>query len=80
MVDVRDVPGCVRAVCAVEPITVDAHERALQVADRYGLSFCDALIVASALLAGCKSLHSEDMQHRQVIERQLTIHDPFLAR
>jgi predicted nucleic acid-binding protein len=37
------------------------------------------LIVAAALLAGCKVLYSEDMQHGQVIERQLTIRNPVRA-
>jgi predicted nucleic acid-binding protein len=43
------------------------------------LSIHDALIVSAALLAGGKTLHSEDMQHGQIIERQLTIRNPFGA-
>jgi len=75
--EIREVLAQVRAVCPVEPMSVDTHERAVQVAERYGLSFYDALIVAAALLAGCATLYSEDMQDGQVIERQLTIHNPF---
>ena len=48
-----------------------------QVAERYGLPIYDALIVAAALLAGCTTLYSEDLQGGQVIERQLTIRNPF---
>lgn len=77
--EIREVLTQVRAVCAVEPLTIETHERALQVTERYGLSIDDALIVSAALLAGCKTLHSEDMQHGQVIERQLTIRNPFAA-
>ena len=77
--EVREVLGHIRAVCAVEPITIETHERALHIAQRYGLSIYDALIVAAALLAGCKTLHSEDMQDGQVIERRLTIRNPFAA-
>jgi predicted nucleic acid-binding protein len=77
--EIREVLTQVRAVCAVEPLTIETHERALQVTERYGLSIHDALIVSAALLAGCKTLHSEDMQHGQVIERQLTIRNPFAA-
>lgn len=77
--EIGEVLAQVRAVCAVEPTTVETHDRALHIADRYGLSIHDALIVAAALLAGCKTLHSEDMQHGQVIERQLTIRNPFVA-
>jgi predicted nucleic acid-binding protein len=76
-IEVREVLAQIRAVCAVEPITIETHERALRIAERYGLGIYDALIVSSALLAGCKTLHSEDMQDGQVIERQLTIRNPF---
>jgi predicted nucleic acid-binding protein len=37
------------------------------------------LIVASALLAGCDSLYSEDLQHGQVFDGQLTVVNPFLG-
>jgi predicted nucleic acid-binding protein len=67
----------VRSVCAVEPITLDTHERGLAVASRYGLHVYDAMIVASALLSGCTVLHSEDLQDRQVFDKQLTVHNPF---
>lgn len=45
---------------------------------KYQLSFLDATIVASALDASCSILYSEDMQHKQVIEKSLTIINPFL--
>jgi predicted nucleic acid-binding protein len=35
------------------------------------------MIAASALLAGCNRLWSEDMQNGLVIDRQLRIADPF---
>jgi predicted nucleic acid-binding protein len=79
-IEIREVLAQVRAVCAVEPITVETHERALRVAERYGLSIYDALMVSAALLADCKTLYSEDMQDGQVIERQLTIRNPFAPR
>jgi predicted nucleic acid-binding protein len=77
LIEIREVLAQIRAVCTVEPIAIETHERALQIAERYALSIYDALIVAAALLAGCKTLHSEDMQDGQVIERQLTIRNPF---
>jgi predicted nucleic acid-binding protein len=67
----------VRAVCTVEPLSIETHERGLAIAARYGLSVYDAMIVASALLAGCKKLFSEDLQHGQIFERQLTVRNPF---
>jgi len=76
-IEIREVLAQVRAVCTVEPVTIETHERALRLAERYGISIYDALIVSAALLANCKTLHSEDMQDGQVIERQLTIRNPF---
>jgi predicted nucleic acid-binding protein len=76
-IEIREVLAQVRAVCAVEPVTIETHERALRLAERYGISIYDALIVSAALLANCKTLYSEDMQDGQVIERQLTIRNPF---
>jgi predicted nucleic acid-binding protein len=78
--EVREILDQIRAVCAVEPMTIETHERALSIAERYGLSIYDALIVSAALLAGCTMLYSEDMQDGQIIDRQLTIRNPFEAR
>lgn len=75
--EIREVLSLLRAVCAIEPITIETHERAVQIAERYGLSIYDALIVSAALLAGCRTLYSEDMQDGQVIEGLLTIRNPF---
>jgi len=58
-------------------MTLDTHDRGLQIAERYGFSVYDALIVASALLSGCQILCSEDLQHGQRIDRQLVIKNPF---
>jgi predicted nucleic acid-binding protein len=77
--EIREVLAPVRAVCSVEAISLETHDRAGEIAERYGLSVYDSLIVAAALLAGCKTLYSEDMQHGQVIERSLTICNPFRA-
>jgi predicted nucleic acid-binding protein len=76
-IEIREVLAQVRAVCAVESVTIETHERAQRLAERYGISIYDALIVSAALLANCKTLYSEDMQDGQVIERQLTIRNPF---
>ncbi len=75
--DINEVLTQVRAVCEVQALTVQTHEQALKLAERYGLSLYDALIVSAALLAGCKTLWSEDMQDGQVINRKLTIRNLF---
>jgi predicted nucleic acid-binding protein len=46
-------------------------------AERYGLSVHDAMIVAAALIGGCDVLYSEDMQDGMLIDKQLTICNPF---
>jgi predicted nucleic acid-binding protein len=43
-------------------------------------TFYDALIVASALEAGCTTLLSEDIQDGRVIDGRLTIRNPFMAK
>jgi predicted nucleic acid-binding protein len=75
--EIGEILAEVRAVCPVESVAIETHERGLAVAARYGLNIYDAMIVASALLAGCKLLYSEDLQHGQVFERQLTVRNPF---
>ena len=60
----------------VVPITAQTHASGLVLARDHGVSFHDALIVASALEAGCDTLYSEDMQGgRRFLG--LTIISPF---
>jgi len=47
------------------------------IAEKYGYSIYDALVASAALKSGCKTLYSEDLQDGQVINRQLTIRNPF---
>ena len=68
----------IKALCPDPlPITFDTHRAAVAIAERYGYRIYDALIVASALEARCTILYSEDMQDGQVIDRRLTIRNPF---
>jgi len=59
------------------PITLDTHQQALAIAEKYRYKVYDALIVASALEARCTILYSEDMQDGQVIQSKLTVRNPF---
>ena len=59
------------------PISLDTHKGALAIAEKYGYSIYDALIASAAVEAGCKTLYSEDLQDGQIINRQLTIRNPF---
>ena len=57
-----------RTVCrslsaiSCEPVTSETIAAAWDVQDRFALSWWDSLIVASALLAGCTRLMTEDLQ------------------
>jgi predicted nucleic acid-binding protein len=66
-----------RALVAIVPLTVETHEGALWLSERYRLSFYDASIVSAALIAGCTTLWSEDMQHGLVVDGRLTVRNPF---
>jgi predicted nucleic acid-binding protein len=59
------------------PISLDTHKGARAIAERYGYGIYDALVASAALEAGCKTLYSEDLQDGQIINRQLTIRNPF---
>jgi predicted nucleic acid-binding protein len=63
---------------SLQPVTLTTLNRALDIADRYGFSHYDSLIIAAALQADCTTLYSEDMQHGQAIDNRLTIINPFL--
>jgi predicted nucleic acid-binding protein len=73
----REILGTVRAVCETQPLTVESHDLGIEISDRYGFCVYDSMIVASASLAGCETLYSEDLQHRQVIDGNLTVINPF---
>jgi predicted nucleic acid-binding protein len=75
--EIREILDTIRAVCAVEPITVETHDRGLAVLERYRFSLYDSMLVAAALIAGAKIIYSEDLQHGQVIDNQLRVTNPF---
>jgi predicted nucleic acid-binding protein len=58
------------------PLTVETHQRAVLIAERYGYSFFDSLIIAAALHVGASTLYSEDMRDGQEIDG-VTIRNPF---
>jgi predicted nucleic acid-binding protein len=64
-------------LCEVVPVEVATIRKAIDLAKRYSLSHWDSLIVAAALLADCQTLYSEDFQHGQLFDNQLTIQNPF---
>lgn len=66
-----------RLLFSVHPLTVETHETGLALTERYGFSTWDAMIVASALLAGCNVLWTEDLQDGMEIAGGLRVRNPF---
>lgn len=75
--EINEVLGLIRLLCPIAPLTIETHDRGRFIAERYGLSVYDAMIVATALLGGCETLYSEDTQHGLLIDHQLRICNPF---
>ncbi|HEY0130393.1 MAG TPA: PIN domain-containing protein [Allosphingosinicella sp.] len=75
--DVHELLELVRSFFIVEPLTLETHEQTLFLAERYKLDVYDSAVVASALLAGCSTLWSEDMHHGLIVEGTLTIRNPY---
>lgn len=76
--EVREVLGVIRTACVTQPLTSEHYDKAVEIAERYRFSFYDSVIVASALLAGARTLYAEDLQHRQIIDKRLKVINPFL--
>lgn len=75
--EIDEVLHAVQASCAVEPLTVDGHTQGRRLAERYGFAVYDAMIVSSALDAGCTTLYAEDMQDGMRVWNRLILRNPF---
>ncbi|WP_306045170.1 PIN domain-containing protein [Nioella sp. MMSF_3534] len=67
----------IQVLCPVEELTMRTHEVGRALAERYGFSVYDAMIVSAALIAGCTTLWTEDMQDGLLVEGRLRIINPF---
>jgi len=63
--------------CELCYIDMEVIQKALVLNAKYGYSYYDCLVLASAIHHGCEYLYSEDMQHNQLIEGKLKIINPF---
>jgi predicted nucleic acid-binding protein len=78
--EINDALAAIKAVCGnVHAVDLETHQRAVKLAERYGFSIFDALLIASALIANCSVFYSEDMHHGMVVQDQLQISNPFLS-
>ena len=76
-VEVRKVLLGVRATCRVVPLTVEVHEKALDLAERYRVHIYDASIVAAAIAAECTTLLLTEDMHEGLAIEGLTIRNPY---
>jgi predicted nucleic acid-binding protein len=76
--EIGDALAAIGVLCpSPMPLTIDTHDAAVRIAEKYGFQFYDALIAAAALEADCTTLYSEDFQDGYVIEGRLTVRNPF---
>jgi predicted nucleic acid-binding protein len=71
----RSYLSCLMPWC-IAPLDAQTTAKAWAVQDEAGLAWWDALLAASALMAGCKLFISEDMQDGQLISG-MRIVNPF---
>ena len=76
--EIADVLSGIRANCSVVPVDQDAHDLGMTFVERYKLRVFDAILLASAMLADCRTFLSEDLQHGQEYLDQLTVINPFI--
>ena len=76
-IEINEFLSLIRSLCSIEPLTIETHDLGKLIAERYKLSVYDAMIVAAALLGGCETLYSEDMQDGLLIDDHLRICNPF---
>lgn len=67
------------AGCNVVSLDSRVVEKAMEIEAQAQISYWDALIVAAALLSGCDTLYTEDLENGRTFEGQLTVVNPFRA-
>ncbi len=75
--EIEAVLQAIKASLDIVPLTEASHNKAVAIAQRYKLSFYDAHIYASAMIAGASVLLSEDMQAGLNMDG-LTVKSPFV--
>ena len=76
--ETADALSVVRTLCShIEPTTLAVHEHALELSGKYKLAWFDAVMIATALAADCKTFWSEDLQDGLQVHGGMTIRNPF---
>jgi len=76
--ELHETLSALRDLFRTQSLTPEVHDLGLAYSQRYQLSIFDGQILASAKLAGCATVYSEDMQHGQRIADTLVIRNPFV--
>jgi len=61
----------------ISDLNINTLDQTLIISEKYGFSFWDSMMVASALNNHCSLMYSEDLHHNQIIEGRLRIVNPF---
>ena len=75
--EVDEFLAVIKSISDIVPQSIEVHEGALELLDRYQLSWYDALIVSAAIESDCETLWSEDLNNGLVVNKTLTIRNPF---
>jgi predicted nucleic acid-binding protein len=75
--ELDNVVGFLKFNFVISDLNIRTLDYTLKISDRYGFSFWDSMMVASAIINHCSILYSEDMQDKQIIEGKLQIINPF---
>jgi predicted nucleic acid-binding protein len=74
---VKAIQNDVRHIGEITYVTEDIIDKAVDLHFRYGFSYYDCLMLASALDSDCDIIYTEDMNNGQVIDDKLKIINPF---
>lgn len=75
--EIREILTTINMVLDVRDLTQTTHQTALDLAERYGYSFYDSMILSAAINAGCGLVYTEDLHSGQHIQDRLLIVNPF---
>ena len=86
--EIRDTLADIRVFCPEPvPLTLQTHETAFKIAERYGYGIYDSLVIATALEFSCTTLYSRPRsswkdvayRNRNTLKLQLLAHTRFTA-
>jgi len=79
-IDGKDIKKLIQEIGIQTNVLIYTKEtiiQSIELKNKYKFQFYDCLILSTALENNCTTIYSEDMQHNQVIKKQLIIKNPF---